>query len=157
MDLADLDAQLQALVDNAPQDGTTPQLVAAIAPALRRLASQLKHSQYYVVQLLDENWVVTVVASRTQADVDRHLIYAFPTLADVSIGSSFVKDPNMIALPVPTANILFQLAAMEGVDSVIFFEVPGQPLTGTEIRRVDLQMLIQEQLRQHSELPPDIA
>ena len=53
--------------------------------------------------------------------------------------------------------ILFQLAAMEDVDSVIFFEVPGQPMTGTEIRRADLQMLIQEQLRQHSELPPDIA
>lgn len=157
MDSADLDAQLQALIDHAPQDGTTPQLVAAIAPVLRRLAGQLKHSQYYVVQLLDENWVVTVVNNRTQPDVDKHLIYAFPTLADVSIGSSFVKDPNMIALPVPTANIVFQLAAMENVDSVIFFEVPGQPTTGTEIRRADLQMLIQEQLQQNYEIPPDIA
>jgi hypothetical protein len=149
----DLDAQVQELIDNAPQDGTTPMLVGAIAPVLKQIAMQLRHLQYYVVQTLDKGWAVTLLSHETQPNSQKQVIYAFPTLKDASNGPYSIKDPEMLVLPVPVTHILFQMAAMDTVDSLIFFEVPGNVLTGTEIRRSDLQSLIQAQLRQ-TNAPP---
>lgn len=158
----DLDEQIRDLVDNAPQDGTTPALVEAIAPVLKQVAMQLRHLEYYVVQTLDRSWAVTVLSHHSQPDTQKQVIYAYPTLKDVSLGSTSVKDPQMIALPIPVIHILFQMAAMDTVDSVIFFEVPGNLIAGTEIRRMDLQTMVQTQLHHRtnpsqSTLPPDIA
>ena len=65
----------------------------------------------------------------------------------------------------PVTHILFQLVALETVDSIVFFETPGNLSNGIEIRREDIQNLIQVQLKQNSsavivspsQLPPDIA
>ncbi|MBW4522781.1 MAG: hypothetical protein KME16_24340 [Scytolyngbya sp. HA4215-MV1] len=164
-----LDQQIQVLIDDAPQDDVTPQLVRTIAPVLKQLAQQLRHSQYYVLQTLDQNWVLTTLSNRTQPDVQKNIIYAFPTLKDVTIGPSPLQDPQLIALPTPVTHILFQMLAMERVDSTIFFETPGNTATGTEIRRQDLQNLVQIQIQATSQpqkpsgfgsnlhLPPDIA
>ncbi len=156
-----LDEQVRDLIDNAPQDGTTPALVEAIAPVLKYLATQLRHPQYYVVQSLDKSWVVNIISHNTESNLERKVIYAFSTLKDVSLGPVSVKDPQMIALPVPVVHILFQMAAMEGVDSVIFFETPGNAMIGTEIQRSQLQELIQIQLygqvNPAVEIRPDIA
>ncbi len=158
----DLDEQLRDLIEDAPQDGTTPALVEAIAPILKQLATQLRHLHYYVVQTLDKNWAVTIISHQSQLELQKQVIYAFPTLKDVTSGPYPLKDPQMIALPVPVVHILFQMVAMDTVDSVIFFEVPGNTLVGTEIQRLELQSLIQNHLRQQqvfpeSNLPPDIA
>jgi hypothetical protein len=159
-----LDQQIQALIDNAPQDGTTPNLVATIAPALKLLAGQLRHSQYYVLQTLDQQWVLTTLSNRAQPGMEKNVIYAFPTLKDVATGPNSVQDPQLIAMPVPVTHILFQMMAMEAVDSTIFFETPGNVNAGTEVRREDLQTLVRAQLLQSqpqfgssSNLPPDIA
>lgn len=155
-----LDAQIQDLIDHAPQDGTTPLLVAAIAPVLKELAGRLRHLQYYVAQTLDGSWAVTLLSHEAHPDIQKQIIYAYPTLKDVSSGPYPMQDPQMIALPLPVTHILFQMAAMETVDSVIFFEVPGNTTVGTEIQRADLQTLIQTQLRHQTAapgVPPDIA
>ena len=80
----DLDRQIKVLVDEAPQDGVTPQVVAAVAPVLLLLASRLRHLQYYILQNLDRDWVVTTLSDRANPKVTKRVIYAFPTLADVS-------------------------------------------------------------------------
>jgi hypothetical protein len=164
-----LDQQIQVLIDDAPQDGVTPQLVRTIAPALKQLAKNLRHSQYYVMQTLDQDWVLTTLSNRAQPDLQKNIIYAFPTLKDVTGGSATLPDPHLIALPVPVTHILFQMLAMEGVDSTVFFESPGSTMAGTEICRQDLQSLVQNQIQQNlpsappssfgsgSNLPPDIA
>jgi hypothetical protein len=156
----DLDEQIQALIDNAPQDGSTPALVEAIAPVLKLLASRLRHPQYYVAQTLNQEWAVTTLENRTQPEQQKTVIYAYATLKDVSTGPYPMQDPQMIALPVPVTHILFQMLAMDGVDSTIFFEVPEDSSIGTEIQRQDLNDLIQVHLQsQFTEpsLPPDIA
>lgn len=38
----DLDQQVQDLIQNAPQDGTTPQMVAEVVLILQQVAGQLK-------------------------------------------------------------------------------------------------------------------
>lgn len=156
----DLDQQIQDLIANAPQDDFTPQAVQAIAPVLKRVAGDLRHRQYYILQNFEEQWIVTSVKHRTQADLTRNVVYAFPTLKDAASGTGEVgRNPNLIALPIPVIQILFQLFAVEGVDSIIFFETPGQRGIGTEVSREVLQdevhAFLQKKISQS--IPPDIA
>lgn len=155
----DLDQQIQELIEQAPQDGVTPQLVAAIAPGLKRLAGKLRH-QYYILQSLDQEWVVTTLSHRTQPDIEKRVIYAFPSLQAVPASMTSGLDSQVIAVPIAVTHILFQMVALLTVDSTIFFETPGDVTNGSEIRREDIQSLIQLQIQQNTpsnRLPPDIA
>ncbi len=158
----ELDNQIQTLIDQAPPDGTTPNLVASVAPALKLLAKQLRHLQYYIVQTLEQDWVMLTLSNRTEPELQKNVIYAFPTLKDVSTGPYTLQDPGLIALPIPVIHILFQIIGMSQADSAIFFETPGNVAAGTEIQRQDIQHLLQ-QVWQNStpeaspNLPSDIA
>jgi len=154
-----LDQQIQVLIDNAPQDGVTPQIVAAIAPGLKLLAGKLGHSQYYILQNLDQEWVLTTLSNSADPRVEKRVIYAFPNLQAVPASAATGLD-QVIAVPMPVTHILFQMVALETLDSTVFFDTPGNLSTGTEVRREDIQNLIQVQLKQitpPSRLPPDIA
>ncbi|MGQ4646004.1 hypothetical protein [Lyngbya aestuarii] len=148
----DLKQQIQLLIDNAPQDGTTPKVVEAIAPILTLLASQLKHSEYYVLQTIDQGWVLTTLSNRSQPDVEKNVIYAFSTLKDAADFQS-VSDPQIIAMPVPVTHILFHMLALEVVSSIVFFDTPGNLTLGTEVHRDDLRKLIQAELQQNRSAP----
>jgi hypothetical protein len=154
-----LDRQIKVLIDNAPQDGATPKIVEAIAPALKEFASRLKHSQYYVFRTLDEGWVLTNLSNRLQPSVEKNAIYAFATPEDAKRFQQ-VPDPQTIIFELPVIHILFQMFAMEEVDSTIFMETPGNLATGTEVFREQLQSRIQVYLQiyqQSRTIPPDIA
>lgn len=160
----DLEQQIQVLIDNAPQDGVTPNVVKAIAPVLTLLASQLRHLEYHVLQTLDRGWVLTTLSNRAQPEVEKNVLYAFPSVKDAADFQS-VSDPQIIAAVVPVTHILFQMLAIDTVTSTVFFDIPGNLAAGTEVRRDDLQQLIRTQLQQigsaprsyPSNLPPDIA
>ncbi len=154
-----LDQQIQVLIDNAPQDGVTPQIVAAIAPGLKLLAGKLGHSQYYILQNFEQDWVLTTLSNRADPGVQKRVIYAFPSLQAIPAIAATGLD-QVIAVPMPVTHILFQMVALETLDSTVFFDTPGNLTTGTEVRREDIQNLIQVQLKQinpPSRLPPDIA
>ena len=161
----ELDQQIQLLIDNAPHDGHTPQAMQAIAPAIRLLAQQLRHSQYYILQTLERDWVLTTLSNRTNPSLEKRVIYAFANLQDVTADPHFLKDPQVMALPIPVTHILFQMVAMNSVDSTVFFDTPGNLSSAIELRREDLQNLIQAQWQkrsskpkiQRSHLPSDIA
>ncbi len=152
-----LDQQIQSLIDDAPNDGVTPGLMKAIAPGLKQLALNLRHEQYYIVQSLDSDWLVTTI--RNSQNIEKRVIYAFPTLQDSATSSAHFKD-QLVALPMPVTHILFQLVALQSVDSIIFLENPGEANTGYEVKRQDIQKLIQTQIKSKSpfnQIPPDIA
>lgn len=148
----DLEQQIQVLIENAPQDGTTPKIVEAIAPVLTLIANQLRHSDYHILQTLDQGWVVTTLSNRAQPDVEKNVIYAFPTLKDATDFQS-VADPQIIVATVPVTHILFQMLAIDTITSTVFFNTPGNLTAGTEVRRDDLQQLIQIQLQQTHSTP----
>jgi hypothetical protein len=160
----DLEQQIQVLIDNAPQDGTTPKAIEAIAPVLTLLANQLRHTDYYILQTLDQGWVLTTLSNRAQPELEKNVIYAFPTLKDAADFQS-VSDPQIMAAALPVTHILFQMLAIDTVNSIVFFDTPGNLATGIEVSRDDLQHLIQTHLQQirpaprsyPSNLPPDIA
>ncbi|WP_138496898.1 hypothetical protein [Nostoc sp. PA-18-2419] len=156
----DLQTQIQLLIDNAPRDGITPNLITAIAPALRAIAQKLRYSQYYILQSSEGNWVLTTLSNRTNPELEKQVIYAFPTIQDVSLISTAGLDPQMLTKIVPVTHILFQLLALEPVDSIVFLETPGQTTHTFQVQRTDLEKLMQQQLRQMrspKHIPPDIA
>lgn len=150
----DLDQQIQVLINDAPPDGVTPQVVIAIAPGLKLLASKLRHLQYYILQSMDREWVVTILSDRANREITKNVIYAFPTIKDASNASADELDPDIVAVPIATTHILFQLFALETVDSIIFFDKPGDLNTGIEIRRADLQNLIKQVQPPTRKTPP---
>lgn len=155
-----LDQQIQALIDAAPPDGTTPDLVRSIAPALVALGSNLKHPQYYVLQTADQSWVMTTLSNRFQPNLEKRVIYAFSTLKDASVAPYTSKDPGVAAVAVPATHILFQMVAMSAVDSAVFFETSGDLTNGAEVSRQNLNQMIQVYLQKYqaeARLPPDIA
>ena len=156
----DLDQQIQTLVDQAPQDGTTPGVIQAIAPVLKQLAQSLQRPEYYVLQTLSQNWVITTLSNRNQPGVEKKVIYAFPTLNDAANAPFVSKDPQLMAFPTPSTHILFQVISMKTVDSTVFFDEPGNLKTGTEFRQADIQALIQAQLQRwkaNQNMPPNLA
>ena len=156
----DLQAQIQSLIDNAPQDGITPQLVAAIAPALIQITQKLRATQYYILQNPDGEWVLTTLSNKNNPQLQKQVIYAYPTLQDVSTTSGVGFDPQMIAAPIGVIEILFQMVALQPVDSIIFFDTPGTTANAVEIKRSLIQSIIESSLQQNRrspDIPPDIA
>ncbi|MDA0673609.1 MAG: hypothetical protein O3C67_07885 [Cyanobacteria bacterium] len=143
-----LDQQIQVLLEGAPNDGVTGTAMTAIAPTLKAIAERLQHSEYYVLQTLDQGWVMTTLSNRREPNVRRNIIYAYPTLADAGAGPQSVKDPQLMAIPTPVTHILFQMLALKSLDSLIFFETPGNLKQGVEIRRPEFQALLQAQLKE---------
>ncbi|MBE9041383.1 hypothetical protein IQ235_11380 [Oscillatoriales cyanobacterium LEGE 11467] len=157
-----VDAQIRVLIENAPQDGTTPRIIQTIAPVLKAIAGQLSHAQYYILQTLNQDWVLTTLSNRAQPDREKKAIYAFSTLEDAKASVRTPLNPNLVAVALPVTHILFQMVALENVDSTIFFDIPGNGDKGTEVKRSDLQRLIQIQLQQKlgatgSRIPPNMA
>lgn len=160
----DLDLQIRSLIDKAPPDGSTPQILEAIAPALRLLAEQLEHLEYYILQNFDQSWAIVVLNNLKQPGQEKRVIYAWTTLKDASQAQAAAGD-RILPVSIPVTHILFQMLALEGLDSIVFFETPGNLEVGTEVTREQVQNLINVYLQQYrstlqsnySNLPPDIA
>jgi len=146
--MEELQQQIQTLVDNAPDDGVTGPTVEAISPVLLAIAGQLKHKQYYILQTLNQNWVMTTLSSRREPKVRKNILNAFPTLKDAASDPLTSKDPQIMAIPTPTVNILFQMLALKSLDSIIFFDTPGNLKQGAEIKKQEFQAMIQAHLKQ---------
>lgn len=152
----DLQPQVQALIDEAPQDGGMPAAIRVIAPLLQGLAERrLRFEQYYILQNLQGNWQLTTLQHRQKPGLEKTVVYAFANLQDATRSS---RSADLIALPVPVIPLLFQLLALEPVDSILFLETMGDLDKSEEITRQELQQLIQTALRQNQPSPPmDIA
>ena len=156
-----LEQQLQILQDNSSVHGVAPIVIEqAIAPVLKMYASQLRHLEYYLLQNLSQGWVLTTLRSRAKTSAEKKVIYAFSTAQDATTFAG-IDDPEIVALPIPVIQILFQIFAIQTLDSVIFLDNPGNLSTGVEVHRADVHNLIQKQLqnlaRQPSNIPTDLA
>ena len=153
----DLDQQIQALIEKAPRDGSTPQILQAIAPALVLIAQQLQHLEYSILQAVDQSWAIVVLSNLKQPGREKRVIYAWTSLQDASQAAAAAGD-RLRPVLLPVTHILFQMIALEGLDSIVFFESPGNQEVGTEIPREQVQNLINVYLQQYRAAPPpDIA
>jgi hypothetical protein len=144
---ARLHDQIQLLIDRAPQDGKTPIALRAIAPALIALAQQLKHLQYYVLQSRDGNWLLTTLQNNDDPELEKAVVYGFPSIDDARSSLKSPVKPDLVAVSMPIAQILFQLLAFDRIDSAIFFDQAGSRERGIEIQRRELQQLANAHLQ----------
>lgn len=151
----ELEQQLEILINDAANYGVPTIVVEqAIAPVLRLFAEQLQHLEYYVLQNIEEDWVLTTITN-PQLKQEKKVIYAFATVQDAA---TFEKktNPDLMAMPIPVAQLLFRLFSLQQVDSIIFME-SSDLSRGTEVKRDRLSALIRQQIKQLGQTPSDIA
>ena len=160
-----LDRQLQELVAESAQYGVAPIVMErAIAPVFQSIAQQLEHLEYYVLQNLQEDWVISVLRNRatppSQGDsptaTEKKVIYAFTTVKDAKNFNMSGED-DLVAVALPIVQILFRIFSLEQIDSAIFFNRSGNTAQGIEVKRSDLQRSIRQQLLKLKTIPPNLA
>lgn len=154
----DIDQQLQALIEGAPPEADLKQAIETVSPVIRAIAQQLQHSEYYILQSVSQQWLQATIARKDNPTEPKRVIYAYPSLAAAAGDQLANSSPGIMALPVPTARLLFQLPSIEPVDSLIFLESDARD-QAIEVRRADLKVLFQSQLTQQMrpQFPPNIA
>ncbi|MEM8719661.1 MAG: hypothetical protein AAGE84_10180 [Cyanobacteria bacterium P01_G01_bin.39] len=151
-----LEQQLSVIINDAENHGV-PALVIekAIAPVLKSFAQQLQRLEYYVLQNLEEDWILTTITN-PQLNQDKKVIYAFVNVQDAA-SSQGKTNPDLIAMPIDVIQLLFRLFSLQQVDSIIFLEDSQNLNRGVEIQRSQLTQLIQQQLQLLKNPPTDIA
>jgi hypothetical protein len=142
----DVQAQVQALIDEAPDDLSTQEGIQVVADVLGQVASSLGHPQYYVLQNFQQQWQVTTLQHRNQTELQKTVLYAYGHLADAT---RMGQSAELIAAPIQIVPLLFQFFSFTEVDSLLFVDEANQPDKLRELKRQDLQTLVQSYLEQH--------
>jgi hypothetical protein len=154
--MMELEQQLATLINEAADYNVSPVVIEqAIAPVIKLFAGQLQYLEYYVLQNIELDWVLTTI-SNPQIQQEKQVIYAFVSVQDAAIFQRKI-NPDLIAMPIPIAQLLFRLFSLEQVDSIIFLENSQNLNQGVEVKRSNLVHLIKQQLQQLNSPPPDIA
>jgi hypothetical protein len=157
-----LNRQLKILLDEAPRQGVPPFVMEkAVIPVLKAFASQLKHLEYYILQSRDprsasegnREWMATTLSNIENPQQEKRVIYAFATAEDAIASQENANVLGEIA-SIPVTHLLFQLLAIDTIDSIIFLETPGNLEKGLDIYRTSLQNSIQKQLQHLEPFPP---
>ncbi|WP_404783615.1 hypothetical protein [Altericista sp. CCNU0014] len=141
----ELQAQVQGLIDNAPTDGADLEAIRLVAIVLGQVAEGLEHTEYYILQNFQQQWQITTLQHRTQEELQKTVLHAYGHLSDATrVGQS----EDLIALPIPVVQLLFQFFSFEGVDSILFIDEANKPDRIRELARQDLQLMVQSYLEQ---------
>lgn len=143
-----LEQQLENLVQEAPQYGVPAVIMQqGVIPVINIFAKQLGHSQYYLRQTVGNNLVLNILSSQEHPEIEKKVIYAFPSLKDATqFADSKTNDPDIVAAELPVTQILFQMFTMKGVDSIIFLDQPDNYQQSKEIYCHKLQSAIKQNL-----------
>ena len=151
----DIEQQLKLLITDAASHGVpTIVMEKAIAPVLKMLATQLQHEEYYILQNLESDWVLTTITN-SKSQQQKRVIYAFVTVRDAATFQG-TSDANLIAAPISIVQLLFRWFSLQQVDSLIFMNNAPDFSKGVEIQRDRFLSLIQQQI-ELNQAPPYIA
>jgi hypothetical protein len=163
-----IEEQVNILYKTAPRHGVSPVVMEkAVIPTLTLFANQLQHLVYFVFQTRDRAWLTTTLAYNSDPDRQKTVIYAFPRQKDATSFQSFA-NPNLCLIEIPVTHLLFQLLAMNRVDSILFMEVPSNQDEIKDIQRKILKNLAKKQIKRLKlsdapasasipPIPPDLA
>lgn len=134
-----LDQQVQALLQDAPDDPEMRQITRIFIPVLKSLAAKRRHLQYYVLQTESGEWVRLSLINRTQSNREKTVIYAFSTIEDAKMSIEPGQDIPCNPVPVAVIDLLFKFFAFNLGESLVFFEKPGDRLKGVEVPRSEFE------------------
>jgi hypothetical protein len=148
-----LDRQIAQLLANSPKDFATGFAVQAIAPVLKTIALELRHSHYYLIQnQKNGSWALSNLSNRNMPELAKNVVYAYSDRSDANKTRIEQMPHDTICKGIDLISLLFQLVSMKEVDSLILFEQPNNTNQGTEIVRAEIQQLWQiqvQKMRQH--------
>lgn len=154
-----LNEQLISLIKEAPRYGV-PEVVMEqiVIPVINLFAQQLTHLEYYILQTPEGDWLINVLSSRQDSEKQKTVVFAF---ADRQDAINSLQSSGVVGIPavLPVAELLLQLLSLSEVDSLIFWDTPGNLNEGAEISCQEFQNLIEENLSRltAADIPPDIA
>ena len=153
-----IDLQLQSLIEAAPPEANIKQAIQVVAPVIRNVAQQLQHLEYYILQSASRQWLQATIAHKDRPTEPKRVIYAYPSLRAAAGDKLAASNPGLMAIPIPVAQLLFQLPSISPVDSLIFLENEARD-QAIEVRREDIRSMFQSRLSQSlkPQVPPDIA
>jgi hypothetical protein len=134
-----LDQQVQALLQDAPDDPEMRQITRIFIPVLKSLAGKRRHLQYFVLQTDSGEWVRLSLINRTQSNREKTVVYAFSTVEDAEMSVEIGQDPRCNAVPVAVIDLLFKFFAFNLGESLVFFEKPGDRVKGVEVPRSEFE------------------
>jgi hypothetical protein len=153
-----IDRQLQGLIKEAPQYNVSALVMEkAIVPILKLFIKELKHSEYFILQNQQGNWLLTTIRNNDNPPREKKVIYAFTTLQD-ALSNSVELSPNFTTISLSVTEVLFRLFSVGEIDSIIFMDNRGDRINGKEVDRQQLQNLIEAQIKaKFSQLPSNLA
>jgi hypothetical protein len=137
--MMNLDQQIQALLQDAPNDPEMRQITRIFIPVLKSLAAKRRHLQYYVLQTESGEWLRLSLINRTQSNREKTVVYAFSTVEDAKMSVETGQDPRCSPVPVAVIDLLFKFFAFNLGDSLVFFEKPGDRIKGVELSRSEFE------------------
>ena len=151
-----LEQQLQEIVNEAPEHGVPSEVVEkAIAPILMSCADQLQKLEYFVLQNLSGEWILTTLVNPS-LNQEKRVIYAFVSVQDAAKFQG-KEDLDIVAVPITVIQLLFRLFSLQQVDSLIFLENSANLNQGQEIQREPLANSIMSQIKQLKQNNSNIA
>lgn len=143
----DLTSQIKALVNDAPTDDGTKQLVESVSIALAQwVNANLNHSHYYLIQDASSAWIRNILIHRTQSVGEKTAIFIFSTSEDVDKEIGSLQDVQVFRERIPVIELLFRFWTLNLSDSLIVNEGGTTTTSKTmrEIRRSDLDAAIRQ-------------
>ena len=151
-----LERQLQLIIDDAANHGVPPIVVEkAIVPVLKAYAEPLQNIEYYVLQNLEDDWVLTTITN-SRLQQEKNVIYAFSSVRDAA-NFQGKTDPDLIAAPIAVTQLLFRLLSLQQVDSLVVLDDSQNLNRGVEIEREHLSQSVKHQIESLKKIPPNIA
>ncbi len=127
----ELNLQVNALIQDAPNDRTTTQRVTTLAPLLAKFAlTRLNQAYYYLIQdpdgaLLRETFIHPTQFT-AETTVEKTIVFAFPTLEEADLhrdNGDNGLNADYLAVRTPSLEILFRFWALNWCDAVVFWDV----------------------------------
>lgn len=136
-------SQIKALVDDAPADDGTKQLVENVAIALAQwVNANLSHSHYYLIQDASGAWIKSTLTHRTQSVGEKTAIFIFSDSEDVAKEIDGLQDIQAFCEKIPVIELLFRFWTLNLSDLLIVNEGGVTTRMMREIRRSDLNTAI---------------
>jgi hypothetical protein len=142
-----LQRQADALIQNAPDDGVTPGAVQLVAGVLGVIAQRLTHTQYFLLQNRETQWLTYTLGNREHPEIEKVVIYAYSGGTAANLERLKLGAKELVVVEYPVLEILFRLLSLQEVDAVIFFERATETQSGIEIARTDLEQLCAHQVQ----------
>jgi hypothetical protein len=141
----DIAAQVEALIAEAPPDADTQIGIRAIAPLFGQIAGQFGSPQFYILQNFNQQWQIITLQNRHQPDVEKRVVYCYRQLSDATRAGQM---DNLIAVPIPTVQLLFHFLTLSQVDSLLFVNHTFGDEQPVELSQTGLQAVVQDYLQQ---------